>query len=137
MDLYGNTGPEFQWFLGADHGQLILQKFHCGDPMLRNAAPKVWQRGALGFCFGAEFARSASGRYLLSSVRWYAVPIWAILLATAWLPALMARRLVLRARADLRRQRGECAACGYDLRATPQRCPECGTIPKKVELKQA
>lgn len=56
------------------------------------------------------------------------VPHWTIAGASAVLPAgwfLVARRR----RGLLARRRGLCTRCGYDLRATPDKCPECGAVP--------
>jgi hypothetical protein len=58
-----------------------------------------------------------------------AIPIWFLLLATGFLPGRATWRAI-RAR---RQRAGLCRACGYDLRASPERCPECGT-PRRVGL---
>ena len=57
----------------------------------------------------------------------FGVPLWFLLVLTAALPSVA---VVWNLRQRRRAARfGLCAACGYDLRASPDRCPECGTIP--------
>jgi hypothetical protein len=53
------------------------------------------------------------------------VPHWMTALLAGVLPATWATR-TYRAR---RYAAGRCRRCGYDLRATPDRCPECGESP--------
>lgn len=70
----------------------------------------------LGFGF-RPFARNTGGSI--------SIPYWFVLLVLALLPATYPwrrRRYLAKFEGVL-----SCAVCGYDLRATPARCPECGT----------
>ena len=55
---------------------------------------------------------------------WAVAPVWFLILLVAGPAALWFFRRERRLR---RASVGQCERCGYDLRATPERCPECGS----------
>ena len=92
----------------------------------RNAAMKMGNKAKR--CLGFEAARSSyvrqdgsvcSGRYSATA------PLWPFASAAGVIPALVCVSL---GRRRLRRVAGLCIRCGYDLRATPDRCPDCGVV---------
>jgi hypothetical protein len=83
----------------------------------RDAATSIIDHGSFGFHiqFGTDFAGSNQWHEVM-------VPNWFVAMCFAIVP-LIAVELWRRRRL----KSGLCVRCGYDLRATPERCPECGT----------
>lgn len=63
------------------------------------------------------------GRTNLSVPHWFVSILLAVLPLLRWWTYHKGRQLY---------RAGLCVHCGYDLRATPDRCPECGTVPAPV-----
>jgi hypothetical protein len=61
------------------------------------------------------------------SARGFEIPNWLLALLFALLPAGWFHRRRRQRQLAKRLAAGLCPSCGYDLRATPERCPECGT----------
>jgi len=97
---------------------------------------RPWDRGWGRTCVGVNFIRTTWGVITpigngeFFTVTWAIVPYRVLALpflvfGGVWLAfAALRRHAVTRRSAAMR-----CPVCGYDLRATPDRCPECGTIP--------
>jgi hypothetical protein len=83
-----------------------------------------YRPGTLAHRLSFDFHRGSDSKGMPSTNVIF--PLWSAVLTSAVLPALWIRGVrrdrTLRRRASANR----CLACGYDLRATPERCPECG-----------
>lgn len=58
------------------------------------------------------------------------VPFWFFTLSFSVLPVMRLRKI---GKNRTNSRAGLCPICSYDLRATPDRCPECGSIPEKAK----
>jgi hypothetical protein len=134
------------WQIATARGELLICKYR-RLTMRPQALPSGWRFwymnstempeqpaslwGQLGFFAHHELSPRETVRS-----RWtpntrtdiVAIPLWAACALFALLPALRLSRCVWTRHRALRRHRlGLCLTCGYDLRASTDRCPECGT----------
>jgi hypothetical protein len=110
----GTQGPEWEW--SYDSMSVAAE----AEAPSQHETP-LWQRW-----LGVEW-RDNSGTLMGVTYRdkgwWVKYRMFAIPLAV--LPTIWLVRL---SRQHVRRRRLRCTQCGYDLRATPERCPECGNV---------
>jgi hypothetical protein len=101
--------------VGTTHPKAILWLERQRDPDVIFVMLDHCTTGA-GFLYGM-----LGGAY-----RVLAVPHWPVVAITLIAPAVWAVGHFRERRLDRMGDRGLCRTCGYDLRATPGRCPECG-----------
>jgi hypothetical protein len=130
----GGVAAEYYWSWTADPAGIAgFRQAHAVEPavMVVHEPPRDVPFGSGGYPqpgvarrLGFEFDAGWLPPFGAGRV-WQAravVPFW---LPTAALGLLPAWRLARRGR---RRLPGACQSCGYDLRASPGRCPECGAV---------
>lgn len=109
--------------IGTDPASQQPEAWHVDRRRVSSTQPA--QAARTGFHFGQRVSTVGSNSNAAVSfhIRYIGVPHWFALLLSALAPAIALWRWQRRNQTPP----GCCRNCGYDLRASPQRCPECGS----------
>lgn len=92
----------------------------------------AWRKLGFGDYWEFGYRNPSWGRQMF-------VPYWAVTLLLGlyplWMTILLLRRGYFGWRRSTRIANRECVQCGYDLRRSPERCPECGLAREDREVK--
>ena len=107
-------------YIGSDRAGFMLE--HPDTPWRgrdAGATRALWRYEGSGMVSFGYWAAPGWHTHVIE----YEIHYW---LVTFLLGVAPAARLIAAVRRRRRAAAGHCASCGYDLRATPDRCPECG-----------
>jgi hypothetical protein len=107
-----------------------LQFKHFDMPVYRN----TWIHRSFGLFETTSYAGAGSAIGTISKGRGVFFPAWFLVAVSLPLPVWRAVTTIKASRLRRRAASGQCLKCGYDLRATPGRCPECGAIAAVKEI---
>src|SRR4051794_16906311 len=96
----------------------------CGYPYMRDH--RGWGRFGFGLFWGDRPTSYGEYDRTVRNDHFIVLPDWFVASMCAMLPVWQVASSVRSRRVAAARRAGLCVACGYDLRATPDRCPECG-----------
>jgi hypothetical protein len=100
--------PKFEW-TRTDASEFLLPR------------ETFWNRIGIGYVSSSQRTPGLENSTVTTRAYW--APYWLAAVAASVLPLRALAMIGVRAR---RRRRGRCARCGYDVRFSEERCPECG-----------
>jgi hypothetical protein len=131
LDDWRRTQGEARLFISTPRGELAFvwltpDQRESSNPVLWTHQRREWadlvdDRGGEKLAFRAPGLEFWTLRHSDAAEGTVVLRLWLAMAVFALLPILYA------ARSRRGAASGHCPACGYDLRATPDRCPECGT----------